>query len=60
VFRSPQTTTQGREAPNSGRALYGLAATERKIGNTLEARAADAALERNWIDERRWLRMNRL
>ena len=48
------------QAPNSGWALYGLAATERKIGNTLEAKAADAALERNWIGERRWLQLNRL
>ena len=46
--------------PNNGWALYGLAAAERKLGNTLEAKAADAALERNWMGERRWLRMNRL
>jgi tetratricopeptide (TPR) repeat protein len=48
------------QAPNNGWALYGLAATERKMGNALEAKAADAALERNWIGERRWLQMNRL
>ena len=48
------------QSPDSGWALYGLAATERKLGNTLEAKAAEAALERNWLGERRWLRMNRL
>lgn len=48
------------QAPNSGWALYGLAATERKAGNALEAKAAEVALERNWMGERRWLRMNRL
>ena len=48
------------QAPNSGWALYGLAATERKVGNTLETNAAEVALERNWMGERRWLRMSRL
>ena len=48
------------QSPNSGWALYGLAATERMVGNTLEASAAEVALERNWMGERGWLRINRL
>jgi tetratricopeptide (TPR) repeat protein len=48
------------QAPNSGWALYGLAQTEAKLGNELEARAAAAALEKAWIGDRDWLLMDRL
>jgi tetratricopeptide (TPR) repeat protein len=48
------------QAPNNGWALYGLAQSERKLGHTLEARAAEAALERTWRGARGWLRMDRL
>jgi tetratricopeptide (TPR) repeat protein len=47
-------------APNDGWALYGLARTESRLGNRLEARAAEAALDRVWQGERGWLRMDRL
>ncbi|PWG02057.1 tetratricopeptide repeat protein [Sphingosinicella humi] len=48
------------EAPNNGWALYGLAATERAQGRPTQAAAADAALERAWLGDRRWLTMDRL
>ena len=47
-------------APNDGWALWGLARTQRKLGNRLEAEAADRALDRIWIGDRSWLRMDRL
>lgn len=48
------------KAPNSGWALWGLARTQRKLGNGLEALAAERALEKVWAGDRSWLRMNRL
>lgn len=48
------------KAPNNGWALYGLAKTERKLGNKREAQAAEAALENVWIGKSAWLRMDRL
>lgn len=48
------------KAPNSGWALYGLAQTERKLGNLREARAAEEALSKAWIGENNWLRMDRI
>lgn len=47
-------------APNSGWALYGLAATERALGNELEAAAADQAMRRAWLGNPAWLKMERL
>lgn len=47
-------------APNNGWALYGLAATERALGRKVEAAAAEAALEKAWRGDRRWLEMDRL
>ncbi|MEP5938620.1 MAG: tetratricopeptide repeat protein [Erythrobacter sp.] len=48
------------KAPNNGWALYGLAKTERKLGNIREARAAEAALEAVWMGEAGWLDLERL
>jgi tetratricopeptide (TPR) repeat protein len=48
------------QAPNSGWALYGLAQTEAKLGNALEAKAANAALDKAWLGKRDWLRIDRL
>ena len=48
------------QAPNNGWALWGLAKSERKLGHTLEAAAAEAALRRSWLGNRSWLRMDRL
>lgn len=47
-------------SPNNGWALYGLARTQRALGRSLEATAAEAALARAWLGDRRWLRMDRL
>ena len=47
-------------SPNNGWALYGLAQTERALGRRVEAAAAEAALRRAWLGDRRWLRMDRL
>lgn len=47
-------------APNNGWALYGLARTERALGHRAEAAAAQAALERAWLGDPRWLKMDRL
>ena len=47
-------------SPNNGWVLYGLAETERALGHRPEAAAADAALGRAWLGDRRWLRMDRL
>ncbi len=47
-------------APNNGWALYGLAETERALGHRAEAAAAQSALQRAWLGDRRWLRMDRL
>jgi tetratricopeptide (TPR) repeat protein len=48
------------QSPNNGWALWGLAASERAAGRTLQAAAADAALKRAWLGDPRWLRMDRL
>ena len=47
-------------APNDGWALWGLAQTQRKLGNRVETAAAERALDRVWMGERDWLRMDRL
>ena len=46
--------------PNNGWALYGLAASERALGRKPFAAAAQAALNRAWMGDPRWLRMDRL
>lgn len=48
------------KAPNNGWALHGLAQSERKLGNRLEAKAAEAALAKAWTGDRAWLRMDRI
>lgn len=48
------------KAPNNGWALWGLARTQRKLGNRLEALAAERALDKVWVGDRSWLRMDRL
>ncbi len=47
-------------APNNGWALYGLGRSESARGRRLEAAAADRALSKAWLGDRRWLRMDRL
>jgi len=46
--------------PGNGWALYGLAETERKLGRRAHAAAATAALNRAWMGDRKWLRMERI
>lgn len=46
--------------PNNGWALYGLAATEQKLGRRAQAAAATAALGRAWMGDAKWLRMERI
>ncbi|HEU0311469.1 MAG TPA: tetratricopeptide repeat protein [Sphingomicrobium sp.] len=46
--------------PGNGWALYGLAATERRLGRPAQAAAAQAALGRAWLGDPKWLRMERL
>lgn len=46
--------------PNNGWALYGLAASERALGNKARAAATQAALSRAWMGDPRWLRMERI
>ena len=48
------------QSPNNGWALYGLAASERALGNRTAAAAAQAALDKAWSGDKRWLRMERL
>lgn len=48
------------QAPNSALALYGLARTERALGNRAEAQAAELALSRGWRGEDDWLAMDRI
>ncbi|MDK2766551.1 MAG: hypothetical protein KYX69_02410 [Sphingomonas sp.] len=48
------------EAPNNGLALYGLAQTERKLGNVVEAAAADRAFATVWQGKPGWLDMMRI
>jgi Flp pilus assembly protein TadD len=47
-------------APGNGWALWGLARSERALGHGLEARAAEAALSRAWLGDRRLLTLDRL
>jgi tetratricopeptide (TPR) repeat protein len=47
-------------SPNNGWALYGLASSERALGRRDFAAGADAALDRAWLGNRKWLRMDRL
>lgn len=47
-------------APGNGWALWGLAQSERALGHALEARAAEAALGRAWLGDRRLLTLERL
>jgi tetratricopeptide (TPR) repeat protein len=46
--------------PNNGWALYGLAASERALGNGARAAATQAALKRAWMGDPRWLKMERI
>lgn len=46
--------------PANGWVLWGLAQTERALGNRAEAAAADMAFRRAWLGDPRWLRMERL
>lgn len=48
------------EAPNNGWALYGLAATEARLGRPAHAQAARNALKRAWLGDPNWLRMDRI
>jgi len=48
------------QLPNDGWALYGLAASERKLGRPLQAAAAELALDKAWMGNRGWLRWDRL
>lgn len=48
------------KAPNNGWALYGLASAERALGRREFAAGADAALNRAWLGNPKWLRMDRL
>ena len=47
-------------APGNGWALWGLAQSEAMLGHKLEARAAEAALDRAWLGDRRLLTLERL
>jgi tetratricopeptide (TPR) repeat protein len=47
-------------SPNNGWALFGLASTEDALGRPLQAAAARAALDRAWIGDRAYLKMDRL
>jgi tetratricopeptide (TPR) repeat protein len=46
--------------PNNGWALYGLAASEQKLGRRAQSAAAMAALGRAWMGDPKWLRMERI
>jgi tetratricopeptide (TPR) repeat protein len=46
--------------PNNGWALYGLAMAERAQGRPAQAAAARAALNRAWLGDYRWLKMERI
>jgi tetratricopeptide (TPR) repeat protein len=47
-------------SPNNGWVLYGLAETENVLGHRPEAAAALSALNRAWLGDQAWLRMDRL
>ena len=46
--------------PNNGWALYGLAMSERAQGRPAQAAAARAALDRAWMGDPRWLKMEKI
>jgi tetratricopeptide (TPR) repeat protein len=46
--------------PNKGWALYGLSLAERAQGRPAQAAAARAALNRAWMGDPRWLKMERI
>lgn len=48
------------QTPNNGWALYGLAEVEAAMGNRLEAASARRALNRAWLGDPAWLRLDRL
>ena len=48
------------KSPNNGWALYGLASAERALGRRDFAAGAEAALNRAWLGNPKWLRMDRL
>ncbi|HEY4547222.1 MAG TPA: tetratricopeptide repeat protein [Pedomonas sp.] len=48
------------QAPNNGWALYGLMTTQHAMGDTQGAKATEAAFERAWMGDPRWLTMQRL
>lgn len=48
------------QAPNNGWALYGLMTTQHAMGDTTGAKATEAAFERAWAGDPRWLTMSRL
>lgn len=48
------------QSPNNGWVLYGLAASERALGRTSDARTTQAAFKKAWSGDQRWLRMDRL
>lgn len=48
------------DAPNNALALYGLAQTERKLGNRLDAQAAERAFQAVWRGESDWLDISRI
>ena len=47
-------------SPNNGWALFGLAQTEQALGNKAEAAATRAALQKAWMGNPAWLKMDRL
>jgi tetratricopeptide (TPR) repeat protein len=47
-------------SPNNGWALFGLAASEKALGNRERAAAANMALKKAWAGNPAWLRMDRL
>lgn len=49
-----------RQTPRNGWALYGLTRSEEAQARPLEAAAARRAFEREWLGDRKWLRMERL
>ena len=47
-------------SPNNGWALYGLTVAERRLGDLAASEAANRALQRAWLGDRRTLRLERL
>jgi tetratricopeptide (TPR) repeat protein len=48
------------QTPHNGWALFGLAQSEKALGHDLEAAAARQALQRDWLGDEAWLKMDRL